>query len=78
MSNTSDDTPTMTDSNGNRWNVHQPSLDAVRDVIAHIIESINNRTDLNGDQKHDMIMHLNGLNHADMAQLVQTATSQTN
>lgn len=63
-------TPTMRDSSGHVWNVHQPSLDAVRAVLSHIVASINGRKDLTGDQKHDMITHLSGLNHADMAQAV--------
>lgn len=61
----------MIDSKGHKWNVHQPSLDAVRSVIAHIIQTIFERKDLNQDQKMQLVQHLQGLNHADMAQDVQ-------
>ena len=64
----------MVDSKGHKWNVHQPSLDAVRSVISHIIDSIFARKDLSQDQKMQMIQHLKGLNHADMSQAVQKIT----
>ncbi len=72
MSNESDNTDLSSDAKHHQWNFHQQSADAARHIIAHIIESIYSRKDLTQDQKAQMVAHMQGMHHEDMAKVIDS------